>query len=104
MGELVYLFNSRHLIASSLGLRALSENRLALLAAGLLVPLQLAFTYLPVMQRLFGTAPLDLDAWLRVLAFGVVLFLAIEAEKALQRRRSAVRLPGVPSSAGARGG
>jgi magnesium-transporting ATPase (P-type) len=101
VGELVYLFNSRHLIASSLGLHALSENRLALLAAGLLVPLQLAFTYLPVMQRLFGSAPLDLDAWARVLAFGAGLFLVIELEKAVQRWRGGPPAPNLPSSADA---
>jgi magnesium-transporting ATPase (P-type) len=103
MGQLTYLFNSRYLIASSLGLRALTENRLALLAAGLLVPLQLAFTYLPVMQRLFGTAALDLDAWARVLAFGVMLFLVIEAEKGLQRWRRGLPQRDVPTGAGARG-
>jgi magnesium-transporting ATPase (P-type) len=103
IGEMVYLFNSRHLIASSLGLQALTENRLALLAAGLLVPLQLAFTYLPVMQRLFGTAALDLDAWLRVLAFGALLFLAIEGEKGLQRWRRGLPQRADPAGAGTRG-
>ncbi|HZP86873.1 MAG TPA: cation transporting ATPase C-terminal domain-containing protein, partial [Burkholderiales bacterium] len=90
MGELVYLFNSRHLSAPSLRWSVLTENPVALLAAAALVGLQLAFTYLPVMQGLFGTAGLDLDAWARVLACGGLLFLVIEAEKWIQRRRAPV--------------
>ncbi len=87
MGELVYLFNSRFLLASALSMRGLFGNRYALLAVGVLVPLQLAFTYLPVMQTLFGTAAIDLDAWGWVLGFGAGLFGLVELEKALLRWR-----------------
>jgi hypothetical protein len=45
------------------------------------------FTYLPVMQTLFGSAGLDAAAWGRILLFGVALFLIIETEKALLGRR-----------------
>jgi Ca2+-transporting ATPase len=60
---------------------------------------QLAFTYLPVMNRLFHTAPVRAEAWIYILAIGVFTFLAIELEKRLsldtamgwktQRRRAA---------------
>ncbi|HZR02635.1 MAG TPA: hypothetical protein VFA81_05630 [Burkholderiales bacterium] len=43
--------NGRHLRGSSLRRRVLSKSRVALLAAAL-IGLQLAFIYLPVMQRL----------------------------------------------------
>jgi magnesium-transporting ATPase (P-type) len=89
MGELVYLFNSRFLLASSVSLRGFFGNRYAVLAVGVLIPLQLAFTYLPMMQTLFGTAAIDLAGWGRVLAFGAVLFLLVEAEKAVLRWRRA---------------
>jgi magnesium-transporting ATPase (P-type) len=89
VGELVYLFNSRFLLARSLSLQGLFGSRYALAAVAALVPLQLAFTYLPVMQRLFGTAAIDADGWVRVLAFGAALFLLVEAEKGLLRWRRA---------------
>jgi magnesium-transporting ATPase (P-type) len=89
MGELVYLFNSRFLLASVLSVRGLFGNRYALLAVGVLVPLQLAFTYLPVMQTLFGTAAIDLEAWGWVIGFGAALFALVELEKAWLRWRRA---------------
>jgi len=62
-------------------------NPLALAAAAVLILLQLLLTYLPFMQSLFGTAGLDLDAWLRIIFFGLGLFLIIELEKMLIARR-----------------
>jgi Ca2+-transporting ATPase len=59
------------------------------LAVAALIPLQLAFTYVPVMQALFGTAAIDAEGWGRVLAFGAALFLLVEAEKAVLRWRQA---------------
>ena len=53
------------------------------------MPLQLAFTYVPAMQVLFGTAGIDLKAWTWVLGFGAALFLVVEAEKAVLRWRQA---------------
>jgi magnesium-transporting ATPase (P-type) len=89
MGELVYLFNSRFLLASSLSLRGFFGNRYAVLAVAALIPLQLAFTYVPVMQALFGSAAIDVEGWGRVLAFGAALFLLVEGEKAVLRWRQA---------------
>jgi len=91
IGEITYLFNSRHLQASSLNAEGLFGNRVALQMMGLLLAAQLAFTHLAPMQRLFGTRAIDAPAWAAVLAFGVVLFLLVEAEKALMRRRAGVR-------------
>jgi magnesium-transporting ATPase (P-type) len=86
MGEIVYLFNSRRLTDSALNLDALLGNRVALVAVGVLVQLQLAFTYLTPMQRLFGTGPMDAASWGLVAAFGIAMFFVVEAEKALMRR------------------
>ena len=85
MGEIVYLFNSRRLADSALNLDALLGNRVALVAVGVLVLLQLAFTYLTPMQTLFGTGALDAPAWGLVCAFGVAMFFVIEIEKAVTR-------------------
>ncbi|GIZ51131.1 cation-transporting P-type ATPase [Noviherbaspirillum aridicola] len=90
MGEIAYLFNCRHVTASSLSMEGLFGNRYILAAIGLLVVFQLLFTYLPAMQALFGTAGLEAGAWIRIGAFGIVLMLIVELEKWLFRgRRSA---------------
>lgn len=86
MGEIAYLFNCRHLRGSVLHREGLLGNPLVLLAVGVLVVFQLLFTYLPVMQTLFGTAALDAAAWLRIGVFGLALLLVVEAEKAVMRR------------------
>ncbi len=86
MGEMVYLFNSRHLIDSVLSREGLFGNAIALYAVGILALLQAAMTYAPPMQRLFGTAPLDATGWAAVAAFGMTLFVIVEAEKLVVRR------------------
>jgi cation-transporting ATPase F len=42
---------------------------------------QLAITYLPAMNPVFQTAPLDGDAWLRIFAIALVVSLVLAAEK-----------------------
>ena len=73
------------LTAPVLSREGLLGNRIALVATGVLVVLQLAMTHLPLKQVLFGTDPLDLGSWLRVLVAGVVLLLAVEVEKLFWR-------------------
>jgi magnesium-transporting ATPase (P-type) len=85
-GQAFYLFNSRYLRESSLPPKRLVANPAAWIAIGALAVLQLAFVYLPFMQRWFGTAPLALRHWLIPLGIGLAVFLIIEAEKALVRR------------------
>jgi magnesium-transporting ATPase (P-type) len=50
---------------------------------------QLAFTYLPLANDAFATAPLDIATWLLIVAAGVALFLASEAEKSIRHRLEA---------------
>ena len=88
MGEVFYLFNCRRLMASVLDWSGFTGNRWVLLAIAVLVGLQLSFTYWAPMQALFHTAPLDWAAWGRILAFGLMVFLLVEAEKAWLRRRA----------------
>ncbi len=85
MFEIFYLFNSRYLTASVFNRAGLFGNRYVLMAIGLLLLFQLAFTYLGPMQTLFGTAAIDALTWLRiVLVASSVLFL-VEMEKAFVR-------------------
>ncbi len=92
IGELVYLFNSRHFVAHSLGVDALYGNPVAFWSAVALIGLQLAFTYTPPLQALFATTPLDAASWALIALLGLVKFLAVEAEKALLRRFGVQRL------------
>ncbi|MCU0764721.1 MAG: HAD-IC family P-type ATPase [Burkholderiaceae bacterium] len=92
VGELVYLFNSRHFVAHSLGRGALYGNPVAFWASVGLIALQLGFTYAPPMQALFRTAPLDAAAWTLIAGLGLAKFLAVELEKAVLRRFGVARL------------
>ncbi|KAB2863871.1 MAG: hypothetical protein F9K39_06755, partial [Exiguobacterium chiriqhucha] len=43
-------------------------------------------TYVPFMHTLFGTAPLELQDWIYPVAFGLIVFVIVEIEKAISRR------------------
>lgn len=89
MGEIFYLFNCRRLTAPVVGWSGLVGNRAVLIAIGILVVLQGLLTYLPLLQALFATTPLDLATWGRILLFGVIVYSGVEVEKALIRRSQA---------------
>jgi hypothetical protein len=55
------------------------------------VVLQLGFTYLPTMQRVFGTAPIALRDGLVVLGVGVATLLVVEVEKRIGGAIAAAR-------------
>lgn len=78
-----YLLNSRHLNSFSLKPALLFTNRIAWLAIGILLLLQLAFVYLPLLQLWFGTQPLSLQHWLWSLAAALLIMLLVEVEKKL---------------------
>lgn len=83
--EILYLFNCRYLLTSVMSIEGFLGNRYVLLSAGLLILLQILFTYLPVFQLIFGTVALDINAWARIIVIGLVLFFVIEFEKYLLR-------------------
>lgn len=88
MVEIAYLFSCRSLTRPSWRLGLLSNPWLV---AGVLVQIvaQAAFTYLPVMNRVFGTAPLEASTWLRILGVTLVVALAVGVDKAVAARRRA---------------
>ena len=85
--EIAYLFNTRTGIRSALGLTALRATRPTWVAIGVLLLLQLAFTYWQPLQRLFTTQALDGGDWLMVGLSAVLTFLIVEVDKAWCRRR-----------------
>jgi magnesium-transporting ATPase (P-type) len=85
MFEAFYLLNSRFLIEPAWPVRAFSGNPYVPLAIGLVVGFQLLYTYVPFMQVLFQSAPLDAGAWLRILAVALLIYVIVEIEKAVVR-------------------
>jgi magnesium-transporting ATPase (P-type) len=80
-----YLLNCRSLHHSFLRVGLLS-NKLVIVGIAFMVVLQLLFTYLPLMNRLFHTAPIGYDSWLRIMAVGLISHWAVSFEKWLSRR------------------
>lgn len=64
----------------------LLSNRFLILAEALGVGIVSCISYIPALQNLFGTAPLQLADWELMTAFGVVLFVAEELRKFVVRR------------------
>src|SRR3546814_8512673 len=57
------------------------------LAIAVVVLAQLAFTYLPVMNRLFDSKPLSLTHGLAIIGVGAAVLLFLEGEKRSEERR-----------------
>ncbi len=86
VGEMFYLFSSRHLFASVLNREGLLGNPWVPLTVLFCALLQLAFTYSPTMQQVFGSAPLAAADWLKVIAAGALVLVGAEIEKWVIRR------------------
>ncbi|TDC32538.1 HAD-IC family P-type ATPase [Micromonospora sp. KC213] len=80
-----YLFSCRSLSRSPWRL-GLSRNRW--LIGGVLAQAlaQAALTYLPVLNTLFRTAPIGVDAWLRIVAVAVAVSAVVALDKRFGRR------------------
>lgn len=92
VGELVYLFNTRHFTAHAFAWETLTGNLIAFWASVSLVVFQMLLTYAPPMNQLFGTAPLGWSSWALILGLAGVKFLAVEAEKAVLRRMGVTQM------------
>jgi Ca2+-transporting ATPase len=87
MIEIFYLLNCRSLSQSMFQI-GLWTNRWVMVGIAVMVVLQLAFTYLPVMNWLFASAPIDAAFWVRIVAVGIASYLIVELDKWLRRRRA----------------
>ncbi|MDP1562197.1 MAG: HAD-IC family P-type ATPase [Pirellulaceae bacterium] len=85
MVELFYLFNCRSLTKSMFQIGVFS-NLWIWGGIGIMVALQLLFTYAPFMNRFFHSAPIGWDAWWRILLTAVVAYWIVEFEKWLRRK------------------
>ncbi|CDN95855.1 MULTISPECIES: HAD-IC family P-type ATPase [Hyphomicrobiales] len=80
-----YLFNVRFLDMRSLSLRGALGTPWVLGAIAVVVVAQLAFTFLPIMNRLFDSRPLSVTEGVWILVIGVGLMLLLEFEKLIVR-------------------
>jgi magnesium-transporting ATPase (P-type) len=84
--EIFYLFNVRYLHMTSFTWRGALGTPPVLIAIAVVVVAQLAFTYWPVMQRLFLTRPVAVADGILIVAVGVLAMAVYEGEKHLMRR------------------
>jgi magnesium-transporting ATPase (P-type) len=86
VGQVFYLLNSRYFLRSSLTPKILTGNPWIPVSISIILLLQAAFTYLPWVQQLFGTAALPLKMWIWLGLGGLAVFFLIEVEKCILRQ------------------
>ncbi|WP_142828676.1 cation-transporting P-type ATPase [Planococcus soli] len=85
MSQLMYLFNCRSETEFALS-RDFFSNKIAFLVSGILVAVQLAVTYVPFMNILLGTVPLEVQFWTWPIVIGISVFIIVELEKWIVRQ------------------
>jgi len=80
VGEAFYLLNCRSLDRSVFSV-GLFSNLWIWVGFTAMAILQLLFTYLPIMNLWFSTAPISAEAWLRVFACGLLISMIVGVEK-----------------------
>ena len=85
--EIFYLFSVRYLHMTSFTLTGVKGTGPVLGAIAVVVVGQLAFTYLPVMNRIFESRPLGLLDGVVIILLGVLLLAVLEVEKHFLRDR-----------------
>ena len=83
-----HLFNSRSIRKPVYALNFWG-NKAVFAVIGMMAVLQLAVTYLPFMNKVFGTVPLKPEYWLAPFMLGAVVFIVVEIEKFVMRRLDA---------------
>ncbi|MGM0634918.1 MAG: cation-translocating P-type ATPase [Bacteroidota bacterium] len=87
-GQLFYLFNCRRLKDPAIS-KGFFSNKYVFYAAGILTVLQGLFVYLPSFNTFFDTEPIKLIYWLPPFAAGFIVFVVVEIEKYIYRKRQA---------------
>ncbi|MEO1889012.1 MAG: HAD-IC family P-type ATPase, partial [Cycloclasticus sp.] len=87
MFEIFYLFNSRYITAPIINWAGFTGNRYVLIAIGVLIILQMGFTYLAPLQSLFGTTAIGFNTWFSILVVASSVLFLVELEKYFVRRK-----------------
>ncbi len=98
MFEVFHVGNSRSEYVSAFR-KSVFSNRFLLIATFAAVSVHLVALYLPATQYILRVEPIEFDSWLRIVAIGSTILVAIELHKLL--RRGGPRSRGAhPASAG----
>lgn len=84
--ELFYLFNCRSLSKSILQL-GIFTNMWVFGGVSIMLLLQIMYTYLPLMNRLFHSVAIGIDSWARILLAGLAAYVIVEVEKSITARK-----------------
>ncbi len=84
-GELFFLFNCRSLRRSMFSIGLLS-NKWLIAGVVSMVLFQMVFTYVPLMNNFFQSAPISAGAWGRILIVGFIIYIIAGIEKQISIR------------------
>jgi len=84
VGEIFYLFSSRSLKYSLFRIGFFSNGWL-IGGVIIMILLQVGMTYIPFMNIVFETRPLNLNAWIVIISAGFVLYGLVELDKSIKR-------------------
>jgi magnesium-transporting ATPase (P-type) len=84
-GELFYLFNCRSMRYSMFEIGVTSNKWLLFGVMGMTL-LQIFYTYTPLMNEVFKSAPLGAYEWFLILASSTIIYVIVEVEKKLRRK------------------
>ena len=84
--EIFYLFNCRSLDYSVFRI-GFFTNPWVFAGVAVMIVLQLLFTYLPLANRIFQSAPIGLIDWSKVIVFALIVYFLVEFEKRLRQRK-----------------
>ena len=82
--ELFYLFNCRSLSKSIFQL-GIFTNMWVFGGVAIMLLMQIIYTYLPLMNRLFHSAAIGADSWVRIVLAGLLAYVIVEAEKKVRQ-------------------
>jgi len=92
LGSITYLFNCRSMTQSIWSIGWFSNVWMPVGVAAMML-FQLAFNYVPFMNHIFHSAPVDAISWLAALAVSLVIFTVVGFEKWIRFGRSSVVTP-----------
>ncbi len=91
-GEAIYLLNCRKLHSSIFNYHNFIDNPKVFIAIVTTIGLQMLFTYLPVMQKFFGTAAIGWMQWMWIIAISLLVFALVEVEKFVVKKSAILTL------------
>ncbi|CUH37907.1 putative cation-transporting ATPase F [Jannaschia seosinensis] len=84
--EIFYLFSVRYTHGTAFTWQGIVGTRAVLIGVGITILAQVAFTYLPFANLVFGSRPLGLIEGLAIIGAGVSLLILVEGEKYLAHK------------------